>query len=212
MYDKLTPQERFRLVLEALARDDEVEAERLAETCPKEIYKMKDTNFTDLLDGSLKVILVFNCLWTEAYYGYIIAEQAFNSHLESIQGVIKQFVTRTNHSWDESNKGIPPFDIEGRVPTEKEVDEIAMVGALETIPDSLLEHYYWAVGHVKGVYEGFYGFCKKHNIKPETLVMSWYAPLMEQLNRIKLLFNGDIETNQESKKITMRVLSHYIIK
>lgn len=210
LYNKLTHTERFRLTLDALARDDEVEAERLAGTCPHGVYKMKDTDFTGLLEGSLKVILVFNCLWSEAYYGYIIADQSLKYHLESLQGVIKHYVTGANQNWNESNNRKPPFDIEGREPTEKEINEIALMGALEKIPNSILDHFYWTVGHVKGVYEGFYEFCSQINIQPEILVTSWYAPLMDQLKTIEALLDGDIEINQESKEVTMKVLSQYL--
>jgi hypothetical protein len=52
MYDRLTSEERFRLVVEAFAREDEREAERLANTCPRKAYKMNDLDFVDRLRAS----------------------------------------------------------------------------------------------------------------------------------------------------------------
>jgi hypothetical protein len=46
-YDKLTPDERFRLVVAAIARDDGSEIDALARTCPTKTYRMTDPDYTD---------------------------------------------------------------------------------------------------------------------------------------------------------------------
>jgi len=51
-YDRLQPEERFRLVLEASARDDERERERLVSTCPYGHYRMSDAAYMDRVDAS----------------------------------------------------------------------------------------------------------------------------------------------------------------
>jgi hypothetical protein len=43
--DRLTPEERFRLVVLAMARGDEEESERLTATCPRRDHIMKDRGF-----------------------------------------------------------------------------------------------------------------------------------------------------------------------
>ena len=45
LYDRLTPEERFRLDVLALARGDEEESERLTATCPRRGYTMNDWGF-----------------------------------------------------------------------------------------------------------------------------------------------------------------------
>ncbi len=45
LYDRLTPEERFRLDLEAMARGDAKESERLTRTCPRRTYVMNDWGF-----------------------------------------------------------------------------------------------------------------------------------------------------------------------
>jgi hypothetical protein len=45
LYDRLTPEERFRLDVLALARGDEEESERLTVTCPRRDYTMYDWGF-----------------------------------------------------------------------------------------------------------------------------------------------------------------------
>jgi len=45
LYERLTPEERFRLDVLALARGDEEESERLTATCPRRGYTMNDWGF-----------------------------------------------------------------------------------------------------------------------------------------------------------------------
>jgi hypothetical protein len=45
LYYRLTPEERFRLDVLALARGDEEESERLTATCPRRNYTMNDSGF-----------------------------------------------------------------------------------------------------------------------------------------------------------------------
>ena len=45
LYDRLTPEERFRLDVLAIARGDEEESERLTATCPRRSYTMNDWGF-----------------------------------------------------------------------------------------------------------------------------------------------------------------------
>src|SRR5829696_183373 len=45
LYDRLTPEERFRLDVLALARGDEEESVRLTRTCPRRGYTMNDWGF-----------------------------------------------------------------------------------------------------------------------------------------------------------------------
>jgi hypothetical protein len=52
MYDTLTPAERATLVLEAKARGDVAEAERLTGSCPQKHYRQYDAAFSDRLDLS----------------------------------------------------------------------------------------------------------------------------------------------------------------
>lgn len=58
-YDKLTPEERFRLDVLAMARGDKQESERLVSSCPKFSYTMTDNAFSGrwlaVMDITLRV-------------------------------------------------------------------------------------------------------------------------------------------------------------
>ena len=49
LYDRLTPEERFNLLIEAVARGDEVECRNLVESCPRLTYEMNDMAYEDLV-------------------------------------------------------------------------------------------------------------------------------------------------------------------
>ena len=46
LYDRLTPEERFKLDVEAMARGDDEESRRLVDSCPRRAYNMTDWAFS----------------------------------------------------------------------------------------------------------------------------------------------------------------------
>lgn len=58
LYDGFRPQERRILVLEAMARGDEAEAERLRHACPRKTYTGPDAAFDDRLHLAFDIVAV----------------------------------------------------------------------------------------------------------------------------------------------------------
>jgi len=58
LYDRLTPEERFRLDVLALARGDEEESERLIRTCPRRGYTMNDWGFVGRWEAARELALL----------------------------------------------------------------------------------------------------------------------------------------------------------
>ena len=58
LYDRLTPEERFRLDVLAIARGDEEESERLTRTCPRRAYTMNDWGFIERWDAARELALI----------------------------------------------------------------------------------------------------------------------------------------------------------
>ncbi len=52
LYDRLTPEERFRLVIEAETRGDEEESGRLVRSAPRYTYTEADSAYTRLVRAS----------------------------------------------------------------------------------------------------------------------------------------------------------------
>src|SRR5215208_7086290 len=55
LYDRLTPEERFRLVIEAEVRGDEEESARLVRSAPRYTYTEADPAYTSLVRASQEV-------------------------------------------------------------------------------------------------------------------------------------------------------------
>ena len=55
LYDRLTPEERFKLDVEAMARGDAEESRLLVESCPRRSYTMTDIGFSRRWDGALQI-------------------------------------------------------------------------------------------------------------------------------------------------------------
>ena len=55
LYDRFTPEERFRLDVEARARGDEQESRRLVEKCPRRTYVMNDWAFSNRWQTAMKL-------------------------------------------------------------------------------------------------------------------------------------------------------------
>src|SRR5215208_4639637 len=58
LYDRLSPEERFRLDVLALAREDEEESERLTATCPRRAYTMYDWGFVGRWEAAQELALL----------------------------------------------------------------------------------------------------------------------------------------------------------
>jgi hypothetical protein len=117
LYDRLTPEERFRLDVLALARGDEEESERLTAACPRRDYTMNDWGFVGRWEAArelalltyvdvagrldkIKMIVAFRGLfpylstnWQDDVYGAY-----FDGHMAG-----------SHHAWNRSGKaGEPP--------------------------------------------------------------------------------------------------------
>jgi hypothetical protein len=57
-YAVLAPHERFALMLEALARGDEAEADRLDDTCPRLTYNLEDQEYRDRMHRAYLIVLL----------------------------------------------------------------------------------------------------------------------------------------------------------
>ena len=64
-YAVLTAPERFTLMLEAMARGDEAEADRLEDTCPQLTYRTDDVEFRDRMKRSytIAMMVTINLKW-----------------------------------------------------------------------------------------------------------------------------------------------------
>ena len=73
LYDSLTPMQRVIATIEAEARDDTTEVERLVKSCPKKTYSMNDSAYTDRLSYLMTMALAIECHIRGETIGFWIA-------------------------------------------------------------------------------------------------------------------------------------------
>ena len=84
-YGRLSSRERFALLLEAMARQDEQEADRLEDTCPRHTYRAEDQAFRDRMRRAY-VIASRACLDLQAGLAQLRLGRAFHEHAGQFAG------------------------------------------------------------------------------------------------------------------------------
>src|SRR5215211_4182279 len=94
LYDRLTPEERFRLDVLAMARGDTVESERLVGSCPKLSYRMNDRAFAGRWDGAMDITLR-TCIPLEKLLSELHMIDAFRQLVPYAQTVSRSVATES---------------------------------------------------------------------------------------------------------------------
>ena len=91
-YEALFPHERFVLTIEAMARGDEVECDRLEDTCPQFTYRAEDAEFRDRM-RRVHGIASRVCLNMRAGLAQIRMAQTFREVYHHFAGPVERFAT-----------------------------------------------------------------------------------------------------------------------
>jgi hypothetical protein len=83
-YDRLTPEERFRLYIEAIAHGDEEEWRNLEKNCPRLVYEMNDRAHEDRVRAS-EEITVLVCLNLAPHVAKLKMLMAFSDVILGLQ-------------------------------------------------------------------------------------------------------------------------------
>ncbi len=116
-YDRLTPEERFRLDVLATARGDLEESERLTRTCQRETYTMNHRGYTGRWTGTYEITLrmyvaVGNYLaklqMVDAFRELVPSSQTL-SHNIALGAYFTGHESGSRHAWSAANmEGSPP--------------------------------------------------------------------------------------------------------
>jgi len=175
-YDKLKPDERFRLVIEALARDDEQEADRLAAACPRKVYSEIDARYGERIRVSSEIVSAV-ILDLAPRLGKLRMIEAFREFLPL-------FLWR---GMDVAAMAWLDGYAEGKNGRRKRDDKIVEAGFQKALNDAELatkrvaevmeELRNAAAAEIKAIWEGFTRFSKRElRLEPEIVVSSWFAP------------------------------------
>jgi hypothetical protein len=199
LYDRLTPHERFKLDVEAMARGDEEESRRLMETCSRKSYTMTDVAFTDRWRTSEGITLAL-CIDLTQHLSKLKMTKAFREVLlltynalenEAILSYLDGHEAGAKRAWEGAGmEGDPPGWRDG----EEEDEDPALEEALDAISARIqrvtarfvellegdLECHF--AEEAKTLWEAYSLFCRKElGVEPEQLASVWMRPALDEL-------------------------------
>ena len=152
LYDRLTPEERFKLDVEAMARGDTEESRRLVDTCPRRSLTMNEPHFTWRWDGAIHLTMAM-LMDLRQLTARLRMIDAFRMTLPHLQGLRENdthaayfdgHISGSRHAWKAAGKeGAPPGwednDEKAEQNRDPEIDEnLGMLDARNSAADTWL--------------------------------------------------------------------------
>jgi hypothetical protein len=216
LYDRLTPEERFRLDVLAMARGDEEESERLTATCPRRSYTMNDWGFVGRSEAARELALLayVDVVRRLDKIKMIAAFRDLFPYLSNIwqDGVHMAYFAGhkagSHHAWHRSGKtGEPPgweADEEeaerNADPTiDEDLEKWEGEGRYARLAGKLEEMELELVREALSAWSGFAGFCEREmGLKTEKLLEAVARPFAERVREIEeLSARHDVEPDVE---------------
>jgi len=198
-YDRLDPDERFRLGLKAAARGDEEDMKRLRDTCPRETYTANDTAFTNRISGSQKMTmklfqlltLSLTKLRTLTAFREALPYTFDNCINEARLAYLRGHERGASRAWEAAGKnGNPPK----RLWKEAELENLHTIEGhfreklVFSLLDEVEERERRTARVALTVWEAFAKVCNEHlQLEPETLLGAWYKPLLPEIEELESL-------------------------
>jgi hypothetical protein len=234
LYDRFTPEERFRLDVEACARGDEQESRRLLERCPRRTYTMNDWAFSNRWQTAMKLTQAVcfdlshrlsDLRMVDALRG-VLSDVRIPYRIEAEDAYLCGHEAGSRYAWRRAGMdGDPPGwrPPEDEEAIEKDFDP-AVDGELEALDahlqevdilPTLLDRLEREVAREAwAVWEAFSTFSKGSlNIEPEKLLKVRYEPMLAGVEDLKrrrgeLAFEADKEQIAEYEHMLAEVWGH----
>jgi hypothetical protein len=217
LYDRLTPEERFRLDVMALARGDEEESERLTATCPRRDYTMNDWGFVGRWEAAreLAILAYVDVVRRLAKIKMIGAFRSLFPYLSTVwqddvhEAYFAGHMAGSRHAWNKSGKtGEPPGwetdEEEAERNADPTIDEdlqkwtgdgryACLEGKLEEMEGELVREALTA-------WLGFAGFCEQEmGLEAKDLVEALARPFAERVRDLEeLSARHEVEAEAEA--------------
>jgi hypothetical protein len=224
-YDRLTPEERFRLDVLATARGDEQESERLTRSCQRETYTMNHRGYTGRWTGTYEITLrmyvaVGNALaklqMVDAFRELIPYSQTLSDNM-IFEGYFCGHESGSRYAWGRAGKdGEPPgyeadteeADANADPATDADVDglEATVEEYLGFLPEVLDRLERTLTAEALSLWEGFCAFCEEcvgvEAQKVVAVVLEPFAGRLEDLEARaeRLGLKPDAETVEEIRE------------
>jgi hypothetical protein len=189
-YDKLSPDERFRLAIEALARGDAQEADRLAAACPRKVYREIDAQYGQRVRVSSEIVSAV-VLDLAPRLGKLRMIEAFRDFLPVFLGRGMDVAAMAwLDGYREGKHGRRKRDnkiVEAGI--EKAINDAEL--ATKRVPEVLEEIRSAVAAEIKGIWEAFSQFSKRElRLGPETVVSAWFEPALAHLHAVRDALDG----------------------
>jgi hypothetical protein len=238
LYGQLTVEERFRLVVEALAREDERETERLTSTCPRKVYEMNDLGFCDRLRASKLISLYVYIDLTEmvgvlrTIEMYRVAVEAYQEALlSSLEWTAKEAALSyhqgwdagCNHAWQASGKH-GPFPWNDTASLNERAKEMAKMIRAKTSSktsdgsrqDTLEKASEVLSVRVRTIWEAFSRFCHEQaGLNPETALRACFPSALElprELEEVAGSTQADSALSEDYEAMLVRIWGELVGK
>lgn len=187
VYPAITPDERFKLTMEAEARGDEEERKRLVKSCPKKDYRMNDAAFTNRIDAAEALTTAF-VIDIAGLHGKLQMVKAFAGFLPHLMDVTEQVaVTNMYDCYKEGwQQGFKEAGGKGKV-SKKRAPSLDKVLAKM---DGKRERYFRLLAGPEGdlqlqlqsTWDAFGQVCREDlGVEPGDLLNTFYSPALEWL-------------------------------
>ena len=196
LYDRLTPEERFKLVLEAITRGDETECRNLVKCCSRVLYEMNDMAYEDLVRASEKITTLV-CLHLAPRLIKLRMFAGFSGVLASFRNAClgeahsayfrgralgekaRRGAHSKNHPRGRRNPDLESADALGKITSciEEEWSVFAvLIGRLEE--NLRIE--------VVTRWEAFSSFSREEmGVEPKTLIKAWFEPMLAEIEAVE---------------------------
>jgi hypothetical protein len=208
LYDRFSAHERFRLVIEAIARGDEREVQRLRDTCPREMYRMTELPFRDRITGSMEMTMGV-CLDLVPHLAQLKLIEALRKTLPLTYNYCEDVAmlayfdgheAGSKHAWEAAGKAGDQPGWEEEWDEGREEDEAPVIEAgldkitaqLEVLTTRFVENLEELERSISRdaltIWEAFANFCNEELfVEPEKLIKVWFEPLLPEIERLKSL-------------------------
>ena len=214
-YPSFTGEERFRLHLEAVCRDDEAEVKRLLASCPRESYEMNEVGYAYRCMASKEIVEMLDRVLSPLLAKLEMME-GFRETLpyalkiytnEVVFAYRDGYLAGSKRAWEAAGKtgDLPPgwkerkgdeedkdLELQRLRSLNKRLEEVsgAVVSPLEELERNLLEE-------ALAIWTAFAHCCSEEcGMEPEKLMKAWFAPMLPEIEKLKNL-SGSIELNPE---------------
>jgi hypothetical protein len=210
-YDKLTPEERFRLDVLAMARGDKQESERLVSSCPRATYTTNERGFTGRWTGAENITLriavplmqeLGRLRVVDAFRVLAPYQDTLNSNL-ALDAYFRGHEAGSHHAWNHAAKtGHPPAWPKGEDPEEiwepegdeadpameRDTDELLEVAKTNGrfLPEILDRLERRVVADAFTMWTGYAAFCEEHaGVPAEKVAAAILEPIAGQIEQMR---------------------------